>query len=268
MGDVLKHVALAAVLREAARDPAPLLYVESHAGDGLYPLGSAGEWGEGISRLWDLPVCAAPATPLEHYRALVAPYSAEGAARPHRYPGSPLVAQALLRQRPQDELRLFELDPQAARVLRAALGADGRAQVAEEEGLAGATRAVLEAQGRRAVALVDPPYSEKSEWTEVARALPRLYRERPDAALLLWYPIKAMTRPAALLGALAAAGVHGTAVELVATPLRLKREKLNGAGMLLLHAPPAALAALCADLPALGARLSTRGEWTSRLFGF
>ena len=56
MGDVLKHVALAAVLRELTREvAAPLLYLESHAGDGLYPLASVGEWGEGISRLWDLP---------------------------------------------------------------------------------------------------------------------------------------------------------------------------------------------------------------------
>jgi 23S rRNA A2030 N6-methylase RlmJ len=88
------------------------------------------------------------------------------------------------------------------------------------------------------------------------------------AALLLWYPIKAMTRPVSLLNALAEAGAHGTAVELVATPLRLKREKLNGAGVVFLRPPGRALPALCADLPELGARLATRGEWTSRFFGF
>jgi 23S rRNA A2030 N6-methylase RlmJ len=98
--------------------------------------------------------------------------------------------------------------------------------------------------------------------------VPELYRAFPEATVLLWYPVRAMTRPVALLNALAGAGVHGTAVELIATPLRLKREKLNGSGVLLLRPPDPAVRALCADLPDLGQRLAARGEWTSRLLGF
>ena len=51
-GDVLKHVALVALIEAMLGDPAPLTYVETHAGDGLYPLGSAGEWGDGVLRVW------------------------------------------------------------------------------------------------------------------------------------------------------------------------------------------------------------------------
>lgn len=277
-GDVLKHVALAAVLGAVARDPEPVVYAESHAGDGLFPLGSTGEWGEGISRLWDLPISAdvggsigaGASRPIQAYRALVGRWSNAGAPRPRAYPGSPLIAQAILDRadRPADELRLFELDAQAAKVLRAALGADERALVAEEDGFAGIARVLAEAAGRRAVVLIDPPYSDKGEWTEVARAVPAIYRDHPAATVLLWYPIRAMTRPVSLLNALAAAGVHGTTLELVATPLRLKREKLNGSGVALFRPPDAALRALCADLPELGQRLGTRGEWTVRMFGF
>ena len=264
LGDVLKHVALVAVCQELSRELAPLLYLESHAGDGRYPLGSNGEWGEGIARLWDRPESAGP---LGVYRKLVGRFSTAGASRPLGYPGSPLIAQALLPK--SAKLLLFELDPQSAGVLRTALGADERALVRNEEGLAGLARELAAAgKAQRALVLVDPPYSEKAEWAEVARRLPELYREHPEASFLLWYPIKAMTRPAALLGALAEAGLRGTAVELVGTPLRLKREKLNGCGVALLRCPPAALSALCADLPELGARLQTRGEWTCRLFGF
>src|SRR5439155_4556438 len=97
------------------------------------------------------------------------------------------------------------------------------------DGFAGAARALAEAGGKRALALVDPPYSEKAEWAKTAATAAALYRDAPSAALLVWYPIKAMTRPVALLNALAEGGAHGTAVELVATPLRLRREKLNGA---------------------------------------
>jgi 23S rRNA (adenine2030-N6)-methyltransferase len=264
-GDVLKHVALVAVLRDLIRDPAPLLYVDSHAGDGRFTLGSVGEWGDGISRLWDLDV-RGEERPVEIYRAAVGRFSPRGAARPAVYPGSPLIAQALTR--PQDELRLFEIDGQAAHVLRKSLGGDGRAQVFEEDGLAGVARALAAAGGRRALLLIDPPYSDKAEWTAVARAVPELYRAFPEATVLLWYPVRAMTRPVALLIALAEAGVHGTALELIATPLRLKREKLNGSGVVLLRPPDPALRALCADLPDLGQRLATRGEWTSRLLGF
>ena len=269
-GDVLKHVALTAVLAEAAKSPEPLLYVESHAGDGLFPLGSSGEWGEGISRLWDLPGSPDSARPIERYRSLVGGFSPAGFSRPKAYPGSPLIAQAVLDRaaRPADDLRLFEVEPQAAKVLRTALAADGRAQVFEEDGLAGAARVLAANAKKRAVVLIDPPYSAKAEWQDVARAVPAIFQDHPTAAVLLWYPIRAMTRPVSLLNALAEAGVHGTTVELIATPLRLKREKLNGSGIALFHAPDAALRALCADLPDLGVRLGGRGEWTVRLFGF
>ncbi len=270
MGDVLKHVALTAVLRELVPLPEPLLYLESHAGDGLYALATVGEWGEGISRLWDVPPHADGAGPLSLYRSLVGRFSPEGSSRPRAYPGSPVLAQAILQKaaRPRDELALFEIDPQATRLLRASLGADDRVRIHSEEGLAGTARRLAQDASQRAVLLIDPPYSDKAEWNEVARLLPRLFADRPQATLLLWYPIKAMTRPVTLLNALAEGGVHGTAVEVVATPLRLKREKLNGAGIVLVRPPGRSLSALCADLPELARRLATRGESTARVFGF
>src|SRR5437764_2750235 len=82
-GDVFKHVALLALLEELR----PALYVETHAGDGLYPLGSAGEWGDGVQRLW-----GAGEGLVGRYARLVRSFSREGAARPEVYPGSPALA--------------------------------------------------------------------------------------------------------------------------------------------------------------------------------
>ena len=45
-GDVFKHVALAALLEAL---PATSLYIETHAGDGLFTLGSVGEWTAGAA---------------------------------------------------------------------------------------------------------------------------------------------------------------------------------------------------------------------------
>jgi 23S rRNA (adenine2030-N6)-methyltransferase len=247
-GDVFKHVALVALVLELVRDAEPLLYLETHAGDGIYPLGSAGEWGDGVQRVW-----TARAGLLGKYAEIVRGFSQEGAARPEVFPGSPLIARKLLRA--QDRMLLHEIDAQAASVLRRAAP---DAEVRESDGLA-----ALPAEGR-ALVLVDPPYAQKQEWTAAARALAR----DKNAALALWYPIKALTRPRGLIAQLAKEGVHGTAVELHWTPLRLKRERLNGSGMIFVNAPRAAVAAFCASLPDLGPALQTHGEWGAVQIGF
>src|SRR6267143_5513740 len=91
-GDVLKHVALIALLEAMLRDASPLEYVETHAGDGLYPLGSAGEWGDGVSRVW-----GASDGLVGRYAEIVRGFSRPGATRPESYPGSPAIARKLLR---------------------------------------------------------------------------------------------------------------------------------------------------------------------------
>ena len=62
--------------------------------------------------------------------------------------------------------------------------------------------------------------------------------------------------------------VHGTVVELVSTPLRLKREKLNGSGLIFVNVPDAAVGAVCAALVTLGPKVATHGEWSAAQIGF
>lgn len=272
-GDVFKHVALAAL---AGSVPEARLYVESHAGDGLFTLGSVGEWGAGVSQLWsEAPPAGAPDA-IDRWLAVVRGVSRVGAARPERYPGSPLLARELLP--PGAALVLHERSAQAAQALRRALEprAAGKPappapapQIVQEDGFEGLPRALAAGgAGAGALALIDPPYADKSEWDKAGRALAEARRSAPEASLLLWYPIKALTRPRALLASLARLGVHGTAVELVWTPLRLQRPRLNGSGVVFAGAKEAAVRALCAALPRLGPRLSTQGEWSAAQIGF
>jgi 23S rRNA A2030 N6-methylase RlmJ len=116
----------------------------------------------------------------------------------------------------------------------------------------------------RTLALIDPPYTRKQEWTDAARAVEKI----AGTPLALWYPVKALTRPRALVHELAKLGVHGTAVELHWTPLRLKRDRLNGAGLILSGVALPAVSAVCAVLPELGAALQTHGEWGAVEIGF
>jgi 23S rRNA (adenine2030-N6)-methyltransferase len=184
---------------------------------------------------------------------LVRGFSKAGALRPEAYPGSPLLAQKLLRQ--GDRMRLYEIDAQAAAVLRRTVP---EAEVRQEDGLG-----QLSAEAR-ALVLIDPPYTQKQEWTDAARAAARI----PGVPRVLWYPIKALTRPRALIAELVKQGVHGTAVELHWTPLRLKRDRLNGSGLVFADVPSAAVAAVCAALVDLGPALQTHGEWGAVEIGF
>jgi 23S rRNA (adenine2030-N6)-methyltransferase len=252
-GDVFKHAALLALF-EACQ---PKVYVETHAGDGLYPLGSAGEWVDGAQRLFSTEL--QPGL-LKRLGDLVRGFSGPGATRPGTYPGSPAIAAKLS---PGARMVLHELDARAAALLRKHMP---QAEVHEADGSAGLPVALKGASS--ALALVDPPYTGKQEWTDAARAMGAARQANPDAALALWYPIKALTRPRALLGELVKHGVHGIAVELHWTPLRLKRDKLNGSGMIFVNCPRDAVAAVCAAMPDLGALLQTHGEWGAVEIGF
>ena len=277
VGDVFKHTALAATLGafgEASAPPA--LYVETHAGDGLFTLGSVGEWTTGAQKLWGLPGGGA----LGRFVATLRAFSPPHAARPERYPGSPLIARALLPAAAR--LVLHELDPQAAAVLRRALahpapgassaaGASGSSnfEVREQDGFAALAPLLAATKGEGPqVALIDPPYSNKQEWAQAAACVAEARAASPGACLLLWYPLRALTRPRSLLADLVAREVHGTLVELVSTPLRLKREKLNGSGVIFVNPPAGAVEALCAQLPRLGPPLATHGEWSAAQIGF
>ena len=108
------------------------------------------------------------------YAEILRGFSEPGAARPRALPGSPLVARALLRS--QDTMLLHEIDAQSAAVLRRCLpGADVR----EADGLDALGAG---AQGR-AFVLLDPPYTQKQEWTDAARAL----EEISGTPAALWY---------------------------------------------------------------------------------
>lgn len=261
VGDVWKHCALVAWLSALRRAPGSCYYLETHAGVGRYRLGSTGEWTEGIGKLAGAPEGALPAAVcayLAQVRALG--WGSAGGS----YPGSPALALALLG--PDDRALLCELAEPARGALEANLEGEVRAAVRGEDGLAALAPALEAARGyaHRAV-VVDPPYTAKEEWTLVPDALVRAHRTDPAAHLFLWYPVKSLTRPEAMLRRLRAAGLPASALELVTTPLELKKNRLNGSGVLLVNPPVGVLAEIAAAAPALGAACATHeGRWFTR----
>ena len=164
--DVLKHTVLIATLQHLLQKDAALTVLDTHAGAGLYRLDgdyatTSAESADGILRL------VAPATPpaltpaLQDYVDMVRAFNQGAVTRV--YPGSPFIAQRLLRD--QDKLKLFELHPTDARALAgnvAQLEAGRQVAVLPEDGFEGVKK-FLPPPARRALVLCDPSYEIKSD---------------------------------------------------------------------------------------------------------
>ncbi len=192
--DVLKHLTLVAVLRHMVSKDTALTCVDTHAGAGLYRLDgdyarTSGEAERGVLRLGESAIAgAAPA--LDDYLSVVRSFNDGAADRPIQvYPGSPFIANALLR--PSDALRLFELHPTDSRHLAAnirQLKAGRRIQVVRGDGFEQAPM-LLPPVSRRGLVICDPSYEIKSDYARVAAFADLALKRFATAVLLIWHPI-------------------------------------------------------------------------------
>lgn len=233
--DLHKHIALAELLARLTAKPRGISYVETHAGRGLYDLSGAeaaktGEAVQGIGRL-----APDPALPFGH--ALAATRAAHG---PDAYPGSPLVARAMLR--PQDRLTLMELHPAEHRALRAVLAGDAVA-IHRRDGFEGVL-ALAPFRPRRGLVLVDPSYEVKDDYDSTARFVRALIAKWPEATVLVWYPLLPAGRHDTLRAGLRPLGPAISEVGFDPKPAR----GMTGSGLALVNAPHGAAAVLDAAL--------------------
>lgn len=241
--DVHKHALLAWALGYLAAKDKPLSYVETHAGRGLYDLAApeaarTGEAAAGVQRL--LPRLP-PAHP--YARAVAACRARHG---PDAYPGSPLIAAALLR--PADRLHLAELHPAEHAALVAAMGWR-RADIRRADGLAMA-RALLPPEPRRGLLFVDPSWEVKADYDRLPAALADLHRRWPVGAILLWYPLLAHAPHAPMLAALAGHFPGRAFRHEVRFAATRGGHGMQGSGLFAVN-PPWGLAAAAAEVAAL-----------------
>ena len=177
--DVFKHAILARILVYLARKDAPFRFIDTHAGAGRYDLAGAEakrspEWREGVARLLKASPPEPVAALLEPYLRAIGPVDASG--MPASYPGSPAIAQTLMR--PQDRIALCEAHPEEREKLVAALGRDGRLSIVGTDGYV-ALNAYLPPKERRGLVLIDPPFEAADEGERVEQALARALRKWP-----------------------------------------------------------------------------------------
>lgn len=182
--DVHKHGSLAVILARMTAKDKPMSYIESHAGAGLYDLESpmaqkTGEALEGIGHL-----VAHGLIPEGHpYRTAVE--QTQRQFGPSFYPGSPWIAQLLLRE--EDSIHLMELHPKTHASLRNNLRGK-TIHIHHRDGYEGVL-AVLPPTPRRCLIVIDPSYEVKTEYEQAGRFVLQIHRKCAEAVIVLWYPL-------------------------------------------------------------------------------
>ncbi len=188
--DVIKHVALVRILLYLQEKQAPFRVIDTHAGAGLYDLTSdearrGGEWLTGIARIMQARFSQASAQLLKPYLDIVRAFNPQGQLA--AYPGSPLIARALLR--PQDRLTACEVEIGARKRLIDVLRRDAQARVVDLDGWT-ALPAFVPPNERRGLVLIDPPFEAKDEFERLAKGFCKAFAKWPTGSYLLWYPAK------------------------------------------------------------------------------
>lgn len=234
--DLHKHSALAALLALLLEKPRNISYLESHAGRAVYDLNApearkTGEAARGVQALdpagrpgpyWDV---------LARVRAIHGPTA---------YPGSPLIAEQMLR--PGDRMTFLELHPAEHAALAAALGGADIA-VHRRDGHEGLP-ALCPPTPRRGLALIDPSYEVKDEYAQTAHTVLRVAERWPQGVVVVWYPLLPAGRHVDLLQPLLAAlpGLFRHEAVFREPPPR----GMTGSGLLVVNPPYGAEAALAA----------------------
>lgn len=261
--DVLKHFVLVCLIRHLAKKDKPFWVIDTHAGAGAYGLDAGyatrnAEFETGIARLWqraDLPEA------LADYVDLVRAMNPAGGLS--FYPGSPYLAARLLR--PQDRLRLFEMHPTDVDLLGKTFQGDKRIIVTRGDGFAG-LKALLPPPPRRALALIDPSYEDKADYSNVVGALKDSLKRFPTGTYAIWYP--QLARPEARRLPERLRAIPGAAWLDVSLAIRKPvpgEPGMNGSGMFVVNPPWTLADTLNACLPTLADCLGAPGRAEARL---
>ncbi len=182
--DVFKHWILTLLLEKLLEKPTPFFVLDTHAGLGIYDLKHINaqktlEQDSGVQRI--LHAKLAPAFQA-YYDILCTDNNPS-----ERYPGSPKIIQAFLRE--HDRLFAAELHAEDYATLRDNFKYDKRIKVLHQSGYE-AIKALLPPLERRGLVLIDPPFEKTDEFKQIIAALQDGLARFAHGIYAIWYPIK------------------------------------------------------------------------------
>lgn len=264
--DVFKHALLVRLLIYLRRKETPFRVIDTHAGEGAYDLSAdeaarTGEWRGGVGRLAELSDASA------EVRALLAPYldclgPLDREGRPAVYPGSPAIAQKLMR--PQDRAIFCELRPDAFAALRRRFARDARVKPIHIDGYIG-LGAYAPPKERRGLVLIDPPFEREDEFDAAFDAFTKAYGKWNSGVYALWHPLKSDHEVRRFHQRLAASGIRR--VLRLSLGVGGNEEGLRSCGMVVVNPPfvfedeAKTILAFLAERLARGENSSCHVEW-------
>ena len=260
--DVLKHTVLVHMLEYMTQKDKPLRIIDTHAGAGVYKLNGPQaqknrEFDNGIGQLW---VGEQPPAALARYLELVR--TVNGGGQLQLYPGSPLIAQTLMR--PIDRLFLHELHPADFQFLRDCMRDDKRIKVEHEDGFT-SLQALLPPPDRRALVLIDPSYEVKSDYQHLIKQLIQAHKRFATGTYAIWYPVVLRQRIDEMELALKKSGIKN--IQLMEFGLQADNPEhgMTSSGMIVINPPWTLWGAMEETLPWLVDHLSENGAGFYRL---
>jgi 23S rRNA (adenine2030-N6)-methyltransferase len=268
--DVIKHIVLVRMLTYLQDKQAAFRVIDTHAGAGVYDLtgeeaSRGGEWLLGIARIMQARFSQTTIPLMKPYLDIVRAFNPTLPLK--TYPGSPLIARALLR--PQDRMTACEVEPKARKHLIDALRRDTQARVVDLDGWT-ALPAFVPPKERRGLVLIDPPYEQKDEFERLAGGFAEAFGKWPTGSYLLWYPVKSRRATDDLARQVAKAAASGKPpgrclrLEFSIAP-RSTETSLTSAGLLIVNPPWTLAGELKAILPELEKPLGQGGAGRFRL---
>ncbi len=255
--DVLKHAVFARAIWHLKKKDKPFAVLDAHSGSGLYDLRGlqavkTGEWQTGIGLMReefssDVEVVLAP------FRDVVK--SVHGRYGAAFYPGSPLIAEQLLRK--EDRLIINDLHPEEAANVESRVS--GLVEVYRKPALH-VLKSLLPFKERRGLILYDPPYEIADESALAVKAISEALKRFATGVYLVWYPVKGASFSEDLLASFKALKVPN----MLQAELRIKESYegggLAGSGLIIINPPFGLVEELELLLPALAQRLGI-GDW-------
>ncbi|WP_430462835.1 23S rRNA (adenine(2030)-N(6))-methyltransferase RlmJ [Thalassolituus sp. LLYu03] len=258
--DVLKHLIQVEILNYLHQKDKPFVYIDTHSGAGLYSLHSAeaeknAEYMNGIGTLRKTPLAGT-----EDYLAVVdqvkPAFDRSNVKAETLYPGSPRIAQILLRE--QDRAQLYELHPTDFVQLQELMRGDRRIRVDKSDGYAGLISS-MPPKERRALVLMDPPYEVKTDYDVVVSTLIKAHKRFPTGIYALWYPVVDRTRIDRLVQQLKDSGIPKIQMFELGLSADTDGRGMTSSGMIVINPPWTLMANMQKLLPTLAQTLAGAG---------
>ncbi len=255
IGDVLKHMTLAAIIAYLTRKPSPFRVIDTHAGIGLYDLSSeeaakTGEWQNGIGRVLAAQIPANLQEFLAPWLSVVRAVNGERALS--AYPGSPEIARRLLRK--QDRLTLTELHAADFEALAARYAGDFQVKTIELDGWL-ALGSFLPPKERRGVVVIDPAFEAPGEYDRLADGLIRGWKRWQSGIFLAWYPVKDRAAVRKFHARMATSGVRNILVAELSAGRAMPDSPMRASSIMIVNPPWGLREGLSDALPWLASAL-------------